>query len=56
LQGAWQTLKRTSKVSIAVYHTKHNEMQEVIDLLLNYGFSITGDKGLRSYVYAEKSV
>jgi FkbM family methyltransferase len=56
LQGAWQTLKRTSKVSVAVYHTKHNEMQEVIDLLLNHGFSITGDKGLRSYVYAEKSI
>jgi FkbM family methyltransferase len=56
LQGAWQTLKKTSKVSVAVYHTKHNEMQEVIDLLLNRGFSITGDKGLRSYVYAEKSV
>jgi FkbM family methyltransferase len=56
LQGAWQTLKRTSKVSVAIYHTKHNEMQEVIDLLLNHGFSITGDKGLRSYVYAEKSI
>jgi FkbM family methyltransferase len=56
LQGAWQTLKRTSKVSVAIYHTKHNELQEVIDLLLNRGFSITGDKGLRSYIYAEKSV
>jgi FkbM family methyltransferase len=56
LQGAWQTLKRTSKVSIAIYHTKHNEMQEVIDLLLNHGFSITVDKGLRSYVYAKKAI
>ena len=57
LKGAKETLKRTSKVSVAAYHTMPNgegEIQSVVDLLVSAGFRVIKDKGLRSYVYAVK--
>jgi FkbM family methyltransferase len=59
LKGAHKTLKHTSKVSVAAYHTTATgeaEIGTVMRILLDAGFKITGDKGLRSYVYAEKSL
>jgi len=59
LLGAHDTLSRTRKVSVAAYHTMPNgdkEISNIIWYLKNAGFSIVKHKGLRSYVYAEKSI
>lgn len=58
LKGATETLKNGTKLVIAAYHTTANgdlEIRHVEKYLQNKGYKIKYQRGLRSYIYAEKT-
>lgn len=59
LQGGIETLKKGTHIAIAAYHDARDgkrEIDVVTKFLKEIGYQITYQKGLRSYVYAEKAI
>lgn len=57
LKGGTKTLAKGTKLAIAAYHTMANgelEIEHVMNYLKDKGYTIHREKGLRSYLYAEK--
>lgn len=57
LQGATETLEKGTRLVIAAYHDAKDgkrEIDGVVKFLKDIGYQITYQKGLRSYVYAQK--
>lgn len=57
LKGGKETLKKGTRLAIAIYHTSEDgrrSLECVTALLEDAGYRMTVNRGLRSYVYAEK--
>lgn len=58
LKGGIETLKRGTRLAIAVFHTTpdgRRSLEQVIALLNREGYVVRQSRGLRSYLYAEKA-
>jgi FkbM family methyltransferase len=59
LKGGEETLKRTPRLVVAVYHTTaegRDRLERVTAILNQAGYTVRVARGLRSYVYAEKTI